>query len=250
MTEIDLSEPAARGGSQPLRGYLATPAGSGPWPGVVLIHEIFGLDEVQRRHADKLARLGYLTLAVDLFSAGGVTRCLVSTMAAMIRGRGRAFADIEAAREYLARSTQCSGKIGVIGFCMGGGFALLTANTGYDVAAVNYGMLPRRIDAALQGACPIVGSYGRRDPLNRNATRKLDAALDEAGIEHDVKEYPTASHAFLNDDEAGPRALRPVLRVAGIGPDSEAAADAWSRIEQYFATYLRSAPTNDDKESI
>ncbi len=127
MTDIDLSHPAAdRDGSRKLRGYLASPAGSGPWPAVVMIHEIFGLDDVMRGHADRLAGLGYLTLAVDLFSAGGTARCLAATMTAMIRGHGRAFADICAARYYLASSRDCTGKIGVIGFCMGGGFALLT----------------------------------------------------------------------------------------------------------------------------
>ena len=66
MTDIDLSDLAAdRGGSRPLRGYLASPAGTGPWPAVVMIHEIFGLDDVMRGHADRLAGLGYLTLAVD-----------------------------------------------------------------------------------------------------------------------------------------------------------------------------------------
>ena len=75
MTDVDLTPLAAdRHGSRPLRGYLASPAGTGPWPAVVMIHEIFGLDDVMRRHADHLAGLGYLTLAVDLFSAGGTTR--------------------------------------------------------------------------------------------------------------------------------------------------------------------------------
>ena len=55
---------------------------------------------------------------------------------------------------------------------------------------------------------------------------------------HDVKEYPDASHAFLNDAQAGPRALRPLLRVAGIGPEPDSAKDAWNRIEKFFATYL------------
>ena len=78
MTDIDLSDLAAdRDGSRPLRGYLASPAGTGPWPAVVMIHEIFGLDDVMRGHADRLAGLGYLTLAVDLFSAGCTARCLV-----------------------------------------------------------------------------------------------------------------------------------------------------------------------------
>ncbi|PXX10953.1 dienelactone hydrolase family protein [Mycolicibacterium moriokaense] len=239
MTDIDLSDLAAdRDGSQPLRGYLAKPAGTGPWPAVVMIHEIFGLDDVMRGHADRLAGLGYLTLAVDLFSAGSTARCLVSTMTAMIRGHGRAFADICAARDYLAGSRDCAGKIGVIGFCMGGGFALLSAGDGYAAAAVNYGQLPRQLDETLAGACPIVASYGGRDPSLRGAAGRLDAALEEAGVIHDVKEYPAASHAFLNDTETGPRLLRPLLRVAGIGPEPESAKDAWDRIERFFATHL------------
>jgi carboxymethylenebutenolidase len=239
MTDLDLTDLAApRGGSRRLRGYLASPSGAGPWPGVVMIHEVFGLDDVMRAHADRLAALGYLTLAVDLFSAGGTTRCLVATMSAMIRGHGRAFADILAARDYLAKSPNCTGRIGIIGFCMGGGFALLGASDGYDAAAVNYGQLPRDLDAALDGACPIVASYGRRDPSLRGAAARLDAALDKAGIVHDVKEYLNASHAFLNHTEAGPRVLRPLLRVAGIGPEPESAEDAWRRIATFFASHL------------
>jgi carboxymethylenebutenolidase len=226
MTDIDLSDLAVdRDGSQPLRGYLASPPGTGPWPAVVMIHEIFGLDEVMRGHADRLAGLGYLTLAVDLFSAGSTARCLV--------------ADISAAHDYLACSPDCAGKIGVIGFCIGGGFALLTANSGFDAAAVNYGQLPRHLDEAVAGACPIVGNYGGRDPSLRGAARRLGAALDSAEVIHDVKEYPAASHAFLNDAEAGPRVLRPLLRVAGIGPEPESAKAAWDRIERFFATHLQ-----------
>jgi carboxymethylenebutenolidase len=240
MTDIDLTHLAAdRDGSQPLRGYLASPPDHGPWPAVVMIHEIFGLDEVMRGHADRLASFGYLTLAVDLFSAGSTARCLVATMTALMRGRGRAFSDISAAHDYLAGSPECTGKIGVVGFCIGGGFALLTANSGFDAAAVNYGQLPRHLDEAVAGACPIVGNYGGRDPSLRGAARRLDAALDKAGVTHDVKEYPAASHAFLNDAEAGPRVLRPLLRVASIGPESESAKDAWDRIEGFFATHLR-----------
>lgn len=240
MADLDLGDIAAtRGGSRNLRGYLVKPSGAAPWPGVVMIHEAFGLDAVMRRQAERLAAAGYLTLAVDLFSAGGAVRCLVSTMRALTTGRGRAFADIAAAREWLVQSPECTDSIGVIGFCMGGGFALLTAGSGFEVASVNYGSLPRDLDAAVAAACPIVASYGGRDRTLRNAASKLEEALSKAGIVHDVKEYSTAGHAFLNDAETGPRVLRPLLRVAGMGPEPAAAADAWHRIEDFFAHHLR-----------
>jgi carboxymethylenebutenolidase len=114
----------------------------------------------------------------------------------------------------------------------------LSASSGYAAAAVNYGQLPRDLDTAFTGACPIVGSYGGRDPSLKGAAGRLDAALGKAGVTHDVKEYPTASHAFLNDTETGPRPLRPLLRVVGIRPEPAAATDAWTRIETFFATHL------------
>lgn len=241
MTYIDLHDySAAAGGSKKLRGYLARPAGEGPFPAVLMIHEIFGLDDVMRRQADRLAAAGYLTLAVDLFSDGGARRCLVSTMRSLISGEGKAFADLSAGHGWLKESGRTTGKIGLIGFCMGGGFALLMANAGFDGAAVNYGQIPKDPDQVLRGACPIVASYGARDKTMRGAAGKLDAALDRLGIEHDVKEYPTAGHAFLNDEEVGPKLLRPMLRVLGIKPDPAAAPDAWNRIEAHFGTYLHS----------
>lgn len=239
MADLDLTKISAlNGGSQPLHGYLAQPAGEGPWPALVMIHEAFGLDDMTRRHADRLARGGYLTLAVDLFSAGGNFRCLVSTMRAMTKGQGRAFADIEAARQWLITSPNCTGKIGVIGFCMGGGFALLTASRGFDAAAPNYGRLPHDLDESLVGACPIVASYGGRDRSLKDAAAQLELALTDAGIVHDVKEYATAGHSFLNDSDGGPWLLRPLFRVAGIGPVPDAATDAWTRIEDFFAQQL------------
>lgn len=239
MPDIDLTDASARrGGSQPLRGYLASPSGTGPWPGVVMIHEIFGLTAEVRRHADRLAGLGYLVLAVDLFSAGGARRCLVSTVRAMSSGEGPAYADIATAREHLAGSADGTGKVGVIGFCLGGGFALMTAASGFDAASANYGRLPRDPDAVLAGACPVVGSYGGRDRSLPGAAAVLEATLDRHGVVHDVKEYPDARHAFFTEPGTLPRPVLPLLRVAGIGPDPVAAADAWARIEAFFAQHL------------
>ncbi|HEY8982722.1 MAG TPA: dienelactone hydrolase family protein [Streptomyces sp.] len=222
-----------------LTGHLARPSGAGPWPGVVVVHEALGVDDVMLRQVERLAGAGYLTLMPDLFSRGGVRRCLVPTMRASLSGRGRAYEDIEAARAHLAGHADCTGAVGIIGFCMGGAFALMTAGRGdFAAASANYGMLPKELDAVLAGACPVVASYGGRDWMLKGAAAKLEAALDRAGVVHDVKEYPEAGHSFLNDAEAGPRPLRPLLRVTGVGPRPEAAADAWRRIEAFFAAHL------------
>ncbi|WP_312858140.1 dienelactone hydrolase family protein [Pseudonocardia pini] len=238
-TPLDLSARAASaGGSPTLHGYLAVPDGDGPRPGVVLVHEAFGLDAEMRGHADRLARMGFLTLAPDLYSAGGARRCLVGTFRALGTGKGRAFADIEAARTELASRSDCTGRVGVIGFCMGGGFALLTATKGFDASAVNYGMLLRDLDAAVAGACPIVASYGAGDFSLRGAAGRLEAALTRADVPHDVVEYPGASHSFLNEGDNAPALLRPVVKIAGFGPAPEASAHAWTRIERFLTTHL------------
>jgi len=239
-TAVDLTElSVARGGSRRLTGHLTRPVGAGPWPGVVVVHEALGVDYVMHRQAERLARAGYLVVMPDLFTDGGTVRCLVPTFRAALSGHGRAFRDIEAARARLAQDPDCTGRIGIIGFCMGGSFALLAGNDGeFDAASVNYGRLPKELDRALDGSCPVVASYGARDRTLPGAARKLEAPLDRLGIVHDVKEYPEAGHSFLNDAEVGPRALRPLMRVAGIRPHPESAADAWRRIDGFFATHL------------
>lgn len=241
-TVVDLTERStALGGSRKLTGHLAKPTTPGPWPGVVVVHEAFGVGDVMLRQTERMAEAGYLTLMPNLFTDGGARRCLVPTMRAALSGRGRAYADLEAARTALAAHPDCTGKVGLIGFCMGGAFALVAAGRGiYDAASANYGQLPGDIDRALADACPVVGSYGGRDRLLKSAAAKLDAALERAGIPHDVKEYPEAGHSFLNDAENGPAVLRPLLRITGAGPHPESAADAWRRIEDFFAEHLKS----------
>ncbi|QCB96511.1 dienelactone hydrolase family protein [Arthrobacter sp. PAMC25564] len=237
MTFIDLT--AAGTGSPNLRGYLAEPEGPGPFPAVLMIHEMFGVNDITVRQADRMAAAGYLTLAVDLFSDGGARRCLVSTMRSLVSGSGKAFTDLAVAQAWLEQSGRSNGKIGVIGFCMGGGFALLIARDGFDAAAVNYGRLPKNPDEALLGACPVVGNFGKADRTLPGAAAKLEAALDRLGIENDIKEFDGAGHAFMDDAEAGPRPLRPLFRVMGIKPDPDAAAEAWQRIEDHFAKHLK-----------
>ena len=248
ITELDLTTvPGAPSGSRTLRGHLARPTGHGPWPGVVVLHEVFGADDdVMRRHVERLASLGYLTLMPDLFSDGGAVRCLVATFRALTSGRGRAYADIEAARTLLAGHPDSTGAVGVLGFCLGGGFALVSAGRGFDAASVNYGPVPKNLDAVLAGACPVIGSYGGRDRAIPVAdVARLDDALARHGVPHQVTVYPRASHSFLNDAPSGPRVLAPLVRVAGMGPEPESAAQAWVAIDAFLARHLRAAPPHE-----
>jgi carboxymethylenebutenolidase len=237
---VNIELPAAAGGSSALTGVLAVPAGKGPWPAVVLVHEAYGVTDIMKRQVQRLAEAGYVALMPDLFSDGGARRCLTATFRALRSGEGRAFVDIDTARSALLTRNDTTGKVGVLGFCMGGGFALAAAaGHDFDVSSVNYGMLPHDLDDDLRGACPIVGSYGGKDKTLRGAATKLEAALVELGVPHDIKEYPDAGHSFLNDGPSGPRAMRVVTkRILGTGPAPEASADAWERIEEFFAEYL------------
>jgi carboxymethylenebutenolidase len=220
----------------PLKAYLAVPAQAGPRPGVVVIQDALGLTRVIREHVDRLASYGYLAVAPDLYTRGGMLRCAQATFRSLFSGQGQAYDDIESSRRWLLGRDDCSGRVGVIGFCMGGGFALMTANRGFDVSAPNYGHLPKDLDAALNSACPVVGSYGARDRTLKGAAAKLEAALAERGVPHDVKEYPRAGHSFLEQFPVGP--LAPVLRVAGLGYEAASAGDAWRRIRVFFDEHL------------
>jgi carboxymethylenebutenolidase len=242
MSEVDLTTIDVPGRSATLRGYLAVPdpqAHPGPWPGVVVVFEAFGLDVEMRRHADRLAAMGYLALVPDLYSDGGARRCVIATFRALFAGEGRPFADLEAARRWLTKDERCTGTVGVIGFCLGAGFALLAASRGFDAASVNYGMAPKDLDAAVFGACPIVAGYGGRDAGLRGVASRLEAALSRAGVAHDVVQYPQAGHSFLNQAPNGPALMRPLFRLAHAGPYPPASEHAWARIEAFFAAHLR-----------
>jgi carboxymethylenebutenolidase len=220
--------------------YLAVPHGSagseGPWPGVVVIHEAFGLNADTRAHADRLAALGYLALAPDLLGGKLWLRCVRNMFRQLRAGSGPAFEALDACRGWLAERPDCTGKTGVIGFCMGGGFALMCApRDGYSAAAVNYGPVPGNVEEALAGSCPMVASYGGRDLMGTDLPQRIDAALTAQGVPHDVKVYPEAGHSFMSPK---PAAVKPLVALARLQYDKGAAEDAWQRIFAFFGTYL------------
>ena len=204
-----------------------------------MIHEAWGVDDVLLRQADRLASAGYLVLAPDLFADRNTLRCMISTARAMRAGQGRPFELIGDARSQLLADPDCTGRVGVIGFCMGGGFALVLSARGYQASSVNYGIFPpQNLEATLTGSCPMVASYGGLDKQLAERVPELEETLTRLEVPHDVKVYPTAGHSFLNDAPNGPRLLRPLLRISHVGPEPVAAADAWQRIEAFFAEHL------------
>ena len=224
----------------PIDGVLERPDGDGPHPGVVVVHDALGLSADIRGITRDIADHGYLALAPDLYSRGGTARCLTGVFRDLFARRGRAVSDLLAARDHLRALPECSGAVVVVGFCMGGGFALALSPMGFDASAPFYGVLPRHLDEALSGACPIVASFGARDPILPGAGKKLTAALERQGVAHDVETYSGVGHSFVNHLPAGPAA--PLLRVVGFHYGEEQARDAWRRVYAFFDEHLQDLP--------
>lgn len=216
-----------------LGAYVAVPEGEGPFPGVVVIMDALGLSDDIRAQADRLAADGFLAFAPDLYSGRGL-KCVLATLQASRSGKGAAYEDIEAARRWLTDRDDCTGRIGIIGFCMGGGFAVQCApRDGFAAASVNYGEVPKD----LEGACPVVGSFGGQDWTLRGRAARLERSLTALGVPHDVKEYPDAGHSFMN------RVQTPVpdavISFARFGFRAAETEDAWRRILAFFGEHLR-----------
>jgi len=227
-------------GGRTIPGVFEEAVGApGPRPGVLVIHEALGLTAEMQRLARQFAAAGFTALAPDfLHGLGPKPICIARFARGIGQGaRGRPYRQLEAARTWLAAQPEVAGRpIGVAGFCMGGGFALLYA-AGADVQAVApfYPQTPSR--DALAGVCPVVASYGGRDAIFGPGAERLEAALVSLGVEHDVKVYPGAGHGFMVRYDGAIARLGRILPMR-LGHDAAAAADAWERTVDFFTRHL------------
>ncbi|WP_156372653.1 dienelactone hydrolase family protein [Deinococcus sp. Leaf326] len=213
-----------------LRAYVARPEGLGPGaathPGVLVIHEIFGLNDDIRRVADRLAQAGYVALAVDLFAGQNRAVCMTRMFGGVFLNplEHQGARDTRRALEVLGGLEGVdAARLGAVGFCLGGSLAVALACTSDHVRAVApyYGFNPRSPEA-LRRSCPVVGSYPERDPTRRQG-EALQAALDDVGIPNDIKVYPGTRHSFAN---------------RGPAFDGVAAEDAWNRVMAFFDEHV------------
>jgi carboxymethylenebutenolidase len=209
--------------------YLALPDGAGPHPGVVVIHEASGLNENIRGICRRFAEQGYAALGVDLFGGRNRVMCMARMFIGGMAGNLDYFG-VPALRAALGRLADHpevdAGRIGAIGFCLGGSIALTWACTENRLKAIApyYGVAPKPRDA-IRRLCPVVGSWPDRD-FTTKAAAILETELTAAGIPHDLKVYPGAKHAFFNDTLSNYHA--------------GAAADSWQRVLAFFTEHVKS----------
>jgi carboxymethylenebutenolidase len=208
-------------------GYLARPSIESVYPAVVVIHEVFGLNDNIRQITARFAREGYVALGVDLFAGRNRAICMVRFFGGFFLNplNHGAIHDLKAALTYLCNLPQVDvNRLGAVGYCMGGGFAICWACTDerLRVIAPYYGMNPRPLEAVSR-ACPVVGSYPENDFTAAHG-RKLDAALERYAIPHDIKLYPGTGHAFANNHLSS--------------YNGAAAEDSWQRTLAFFKERL------------
>jgi carboxymethylenebutenolidase len=210
-------------------GYLAIPEGDGPFPGVIVVQEWWGLDEHIKDVAERFAKEGFAALAPDLYH-GQVTKEPNEAQKLMMSlNMGKASKELVQAADYLASRPEIGGRgIGATGFCMGGGLALTLATESEHIkaAAPFYGGNPSPIDKVADLRGPVVASYAEHDGwITATVREDLKRALSKAGIQHEIKVYPGTEHAFFNDTRTEVH-------------NREASEDAWQRVLTLFRENL------------
>jgi len=214
-----------------VNGYLSCPKNGSKLGAVIVIHENRGLVDHIQDVARRFAKDGFAALAVDLLSRSGGTgqyKTPEEAIAAIGKlGKDGVEDDLHSAVAYLKKLSFVNGKIGVVGYCWGGGQSLNFATKCRDLngAVIYYGRNPDPLDSVQNIPCPVLGNYGEDDPNIMPGVEPLKAALTKYGKSVDIKTYPGAKHAFNNNTNAD--RYHP-----------EAAKDAWGRTVNFFKKNL------------
>jgi carboxymethylenebutenolidase len=222
MAEVQ-TETIVFGGAARLSGFLAVPPGKGPFPGLIVVHEWWGLNDQVKSAAAELARSGYAALAVDLFRGKVATDPGTAKSLAMGLDSSQGVEDTKEAFEFLS-GRKFIGKIGSLGWCFGGGYSLRLALAEPRVAAcvIYYGRLETDQELLKKLTAPVIGFFGEDDQSVRVAdVRAFEEAMRQAGRKVSVHVYPGAGHAFANPTHTD--AWRP-----------EATRDAWTRMMAFL----------------
>lgn len=224
-----------KSGDETVKAILYTPEGKGPFPGIIVIHEWWGLNDWVKDQASKLAGEGYEALAIDLYRGKVATTPNEAHEFMGSVTQERANRDLEAAFQFLAAQPNMEKeRIGAIGWCMGGGYSLGLALEEPRLAAdvINYGVFDyaslANDPAALKKiTAPVLGFFGAQDRgIPSDDVKQFGAAMDKLGRKVDVTIYPDAGHAFENpNNKDGYRAAD--------------AADAWSKTIDFLASTLK-----------
>jgi carboxymethylenebutenolidase len=208
-------------------------------PGLILVYEAFGLNAEMRRVARDLSDEGWVVLIPDLFDRGLRPICIAKAFRTVMNGAGEALDDLEAARRWLAARPEVDPeRLGVVGFCIGGGFALLLAMSDrYRAAAPFYGPVP----PVMPKSCPVVASYGAEDRRFAGAAERLEEKLTQLGVPHDVKLYPGAGHSFYTRAPGGIFGMIAPYVAPTAGYHEASAKDAHARVVAFFRTHLDGA---------
>lgn len=220
-----------KSGDESVSSFLATPTGTGPHPALVVIQEWWGLNDWVKDQARALAKEGYVALAVDLYRGKVADKQEDAHQLMMGAPPDRILRDLKAAYAYLqGRKDVKAAKIGAVGWCMGGRFALALATEEPKLAAAvaYYGAPPTEPAAIASIKAPILGNFGGDDKGPApDQVRAFEAAMKAAGKTIDVKIYDGAGHAFAN------------VNNPWGGYREPAAKDAWARTVAWFAKYLK-----------
>jgi carboxymethylenebutenolidase len=219
-----------KSGDDTVNAALYAPKGKGPFPGIVVIHEWWGLNDWVKEQASKLADEGYVTLAIDLYR--GKIAASPDLAHELMRGvpEDRAARDLHAAVEYLKSQPNVrKDRIASIGWCMGGGYSLDVALEEPTLAAavINYGHLATDADDLKKINASILGIFGGQDRgIPVDDVRKFEQQLKQLGKSAEIHIYPNAGHAFENPNN-----------TAGYRKDD--AEDAWQRTVAFLAKTLK-----------